>query len=59
MTPEELKQMRRKSGFTQAEFAANIGYEKRQVGKWELGQVPIPKNLVKLLKLAKFIVSLP
>ena len=56
MTPEELKQVRLRSKFTQAEFAANIGYTSRQFGRWERGQVKIPVNLVRLLKLAKFIV---
>lgn len=45
MKPEQLKRWRKKMGWTQADLAEHIGYERWAVMKWEQGVVRIPKWL--------------
>ena len=43
MTAAELKQYRRARGWTQAEFARQVGCCKKAVFNWEHGHFPVPR----------------
>jgi DNA-binding transcriptional regulator YiaG len=49
MTPEEIKDLRKKAGLTQEEFAEEIGVSTMSVNCWEKGKrQPSPLALQKL-----------
>jgi len=37
MTAEEIRQLRRRAGLTQEDFAHAIGVRAREIGRWEKG----------------------
>ena len=41
MTPEELKELRSKYGFTQTQLAGRLGKHARSVARWEAGDTVI------------------
>jgi DNA-binding transcriptional regulator YiaG len=41
MPPDQLKAIRARLGFTQAQLAAKLGVERNTVNRWEMGLLPI------------------
>ena len=51
MTPQELIQLRKTLGLTQAQLAKELGVIRTTVSRWEMasGRYPIPEAIVRLL----------
>jgi transcriptional regulator with XRE-family HTH domain len=45
MTPNELKDWRKKNGLSQAAAAAKLGCSRRGIQQWESGAYPVPKKV--------------
>lgn len=43
MTPDQLRDRRTHHGLTQVQFAALLDVDRVSVGRWERGEVPIPR----------------
>lgn len=60
MTANEFKHEIKALGFSQAAFAARIGYNQATVNRWATGAMPVPKSVceyIRVLKLAKEILK--
>jgi DNA-binding transcriptional regulator YiaG len=53
MSGTELKDIRERLGYTQAELAKEVGVKTDTVSKWEQGRRNIPAPVEKLLKLLR------
>ncbi len=51
MTGEEVRQIRKRLGLTQAEFARLVGVHLVTVSRWEKGALGIRESAAKLMKL--------
>ena len=49
MTAASFRSARKSLGLTQAELAARIGWSRREVGRWETGDQPVPVVVALLL----------
>ena len=49
MTAAAFRSARKSLGLTQAELAARIGRSRREVGRWETGDQPVPVVVALLL----------
>lgn len=50
MTPRELQRWRRENRHSLQSLADALGYEYRQIIRWEQGKVPVPKAVELALK---------
>jgi transcriptional regulator with XRE-family HTH domain len=50
MTGEELKRFYTTKGYSQKAFAAELGYEPRQLRRWENGEWTIPRHILFAIK---------
>lgn len=51
MSGKELKEIRERFGYTQAELAKEVGVQTDTVSKWEQGRRNIPAPVEKLIRL--------
>lgn len=51
MTPDEIKQLRQRLGWTQLQLAVEIGVDPMTVSRWERGKQPSKLALRALLQL--------
>jgi transcriptional regulator with XRE-family HTH domain len=50
MRADDLKERRRRLGFTQAQLAEQLGVSRNAIARWEIGMRAIPKMAEKLLE---------
>lgn len=53
MMPEDMRIARLRLGWTQAELARRIGVSRRTIGRWEMGETPLPLMLASYLEQAR------
>lgn len=51
MTPQEIREARRKTGLNTADFGALLGVSGRTVENWEQGRRKVPATVVRMLPL--------
>jgi DNA-binding transcriptional regulator YiaG len=57
MTPEDLRELRKKLGLSQEELAAMLKVDRRTVIRWEMGDVPISNKIEAWIKSVLLLVS--
>jgi transcriptional regulator with XRE-family HTH domain len=51
MTGDELRRLRRRLGFTQAQLAERVGVTANSVARWERGEMGIRESAARLIRL--------